>query len=429
MAFDWYARCSYERLLLQQPQVRIQGLWLLKDLYYAVCPDLRTAVTIDGKPLGSWFDESCRVVGAPLTLVETVPEGAEAVPTRSAEELAIGCGEPNNTRGVFVDLHLALPPEFPNFNIDWNGTRAVVRVPRALSSEEESELHRTCERLALPPFQVEVVPGVDAQQQPFRFAVGHGDIELIPSRRLGSSVPTSLRELVEADDDYWSTTRMKILASTDFAHPNEVLPQGFVPAGLGCLVNASVFPPENIRNYLSLYDTVFLVAPLGDQMTSQCQALGVTDTELVDLIELGRVRLLLPQSLDRYAVNWLARIAEAAPNNVIMSRRLAAATVVDTRRRWPLFYPPLAVEDRRAVLDGLTHALGDMARGSPLEVWLRVVRDTLTQSWTGTEAGLNGRGAMGTAHVGVPSFAAKLYEALRGRCGFRSMVNTRIGAS
>ena len=77
------ARKSYERLLLLQPHIRVGGLWQKDHRFFVVCPDLHDGLlTHDGQPLNEWWNDSARVVGAPMELVSAVPEGAVRLPER-----------------------------------------------------------------------------------------------------------------------------------------------------------------------------------------------------------------------------------------------------------------------------------------------------------------------------------------------------------
>jgi hypothetical protein len=354
-------------------------------------------------------------MGSPIQLADASPEGADQINgTRTADELAIGAGEPLTARQLIVYLHLLLPPNFPNFVLADDSGAAKLRVPRALTEDENGRVREAWEKLKLPfPYSVEVVAGLDPSSAQFRWPKDQGDLDLIPSRRLKSELGP-LKALVDEDDSYWSESRIDLLTSTKLTRPIDVLPSDFVPPGTHCLVNASAFPAANIRNYLTLYDAVFLVAPLRGLLDEQCAALGITADELVKLVILGRVRLLLPQPIDRYDRGWLQEVAEAAPQNVIASRRLAAATVLDTRRRWPLFYPPMGISDRHAVLAAICAILDKMAPGPSRSLW-EAILDTIRSSWTNADNMLNERGAQATAVYGVPSLVASMYEKSKGK--------------
>lgn len=416
MGSNRWERWSYGRLLISQPHVRVEGLWRSPERHFVVCPNVDRDRATDGRSLREWFDNSGRAITSPIHIVAAVPEGAERVEARSAEELATLSGEPLTVRDVFVALHLALPIEFPNFHVlDDESSGTVICVPRELSNAEQVLLRGAYAQLDLPgAYRLEVRNDFEPSELEFRHAYGQGDIELRPSRRLGRRFSSSLRQLVEEDDDFWSKSRKDLLAADADVRRQDVLPRDFVTSETSCLVDASIFPPTNIRNQLTLYETTFLVAPLGDRLTDQCTALGITQHELAELVSIGRVRLLLPQSIDRYDIGWLSAIAETAPNHLLLSRRLATATVIETRRRWPLLYPSLGTTERRVVLEWLSSEVRGLGPG-PIRLWGESLLRTLSAAWNGVEHGLNMRGAMGTGHVGIGALAAELFESFYGR--------------
>jgi len=418
MEFDRWARWSYERLLLSQPHTELTGLWKLNGNFYAVCPTLEeSALTIDGKSLQDWFHYECRAITSPIRFVATPPVGAEPVALRNREQMIMLSGSPRTNREVLSDLSLALPREFPNFAVDdLNGGVVSIKFPCPLTNEEQTELMRVYEELGLPkPMRIEVVPELEPQNLAFRFdrAANQGiDLDLLPSRRLPKDIARHVKFVVEDDEDFWATNRLSILGSASLEHPREALTKEYVRSGAGCLVNASVFPREDIRNYLCLYDTVHLVLPLVDFQVEALDALGMTQDELVELVCLGRVRLLLPQAVDRYDSRLLAQVTEASPHGVLLSRRLAAATIIDMRRRSPLLYPLLSVSERRLVLEQLAQVINNQG-GS--WIYRSVVLNFLIDSWSSFERAIHNQGAMGTAFHGIPDLVGRLVQSVRGQ--------------
>ncbi len=334
---------------------------------------------------------------------------------RAIGDLVALRGAPRTLREISSDLAIALGSDFPDLVVDdYISDTLTVTTERALSSDEETAIRRVhAQEGLLSKLVLRVNTDAVGAQGPFRSEFVHGDIALVPSRRSNIPAGAALRTALEADDDFWAEKRHAVLGSVQYKHARDVLPAAFLRGGLGCLVDASVFPPENIRNYLSLYNTVYLVAPLSDHMATACRALSATPRELADLLAMGRVRLLLPQAVDRYDQAWLSEVAERAPDGVLLSRRLAAATVIDTRRRCPLFYPVLGVPERRILLSTLTQFI-DTLPSTEFRSWMGALRDTLIDAWCFGEEHVHDRGAMGTAWPSVPNLVANIYKALRG---------------
>ncbi len=392
----------------------MEGLWKKDDQYYAVCPDLDTVRTQDGKPLEEWFNHHCRVGTSPVSLVASVPALAEHVPARTPEQLALSYGEPLNSVDFFTILHLALPLEFPNFIISSSDDPIVFTFANALSSSNAEMLKLAYESVGCPArYAVKIDPAVTTTLSSFS-AEPAGGISLLPSRRLPASVARSVRNVLEQDEDFWASNRTKLMTTTKWSSSADVLPESFRPNGSAALIDASVFAPENLRNYLCLYDTVYIVAPLRDYLEQQCTSFGITPTEFIELMSTGRIRLLFPQSVNRYDLKWLSAVAERAPDNILLSRRLASATTLDMRRRWPLFALPLRVEDQHAVLAALTKAAAEAENG-PYRLWLSALCSSLGRIWVGQASSLNIRGAMTIIGGGLSQLVAEFIRLGTGR--------------
>jgi hypothetical protein len=414
---DHYARWSYEQLLLQQPHVGFDGLWRVGFHHYVVCPTADTALTPEGEGLRAWFHHKCRAVTSPIEIVTTRPEGAERVPERTASERAVLAGAPRNARDTLADLSLALPRDFPPFALDNPGAEIHIVTREPLTSEQKAVAQASYRSLGhFPLLHFDVQPDRDPVADPFRYdlpVLQSGDIDLIPSRRLPNTYGRDLRFLVEEDDDLWVAARDRLFA-TSHRNPRELLPADWPEDVLTCVVDATVFPPENIRTYLSLYDIVQLALPLGDKFSENCNALGVTFDELKKLVMSGRVRLLLPQPIDRYPKAWIESVAEEAPQNMLFSRRLAAATIADARGRLPLLYPPLSPSERYALLHAIASSADDLVGAAARPRFVQFVCE-LGELWSQAEWSVQSRGAMGTSHLGIGGIAGALYENITGR--------------
>jgi|GEM_PF-3436492 len=414
---DHYARWSYEQLIVQQPHIRFEGLWRDGFRHYIVCPDVQSAQTLKGESLRAWFHHKCRAITAPVEIVDTPSPSTERVPERTVSERAVLAGVPRNIRQTLTDLSLALPREFPQFTLDNPGAEVHLVTPKPLTEEERSTARNTYKSLGQHgALQFVVDPNRDPQADEYRYdlpVLQNGDIDLIPSRRLPSSFGRDLRFLVEEDDDTWVSTREALFSNADLSS-RTLLPKEWLPKKLSCVVDASVFPPENIRTYLSLYDVVQLALPLESAFEKNCQALGLSAKELELLVQSGRVKLLLPQAVDRYPVKWLASVAESAPENLLFSRRLATLTVADARRRIPLLYPPLCPADRHALLHAMASGAGELVGAADQDRFLSFVGD-LGEAWSSAELAVQSRGAMGTSALGVGRIAGAIYEGITGR--------------
>jgi hypothetical protein len=174
-----------------------------------------------------------------------------------------------------------------------------------------------------------------------------------------------------------------------------------------------VFPSKNIRNYLSIYEEVVFAIPLADNHDEILAATGATERELVELASLGRVRFVVPQAIDRYRISFLSKLAQDAPNSLLLSRQLASATIVDVRRRVPFLYPRMSARIRHQFLHTLYH-MSSRIEDVRAKRWIELMLTELCQIWAQAEDMLHHRGAMATSTLGLGSLVGAMIKAERG---------------
>lgn len=381
----------------------------MDHLFYAVCPDLESGLLAhDGSPLAHWFNESGRALGAPIQLVTTHPEGAERVPARSLVERIQLHGEPLTVRDLYAALAIQLPQAFPEFVLNASAGTATILVPRTLSAVELDRLENAFNGFG---FEMKLTVSVDptrfVEPRPFRTRIPtNGDISLMPSRHNRSCYPKHLMRIWEEDEDFWVGNRVRIFTE-DWRDPARCLPGNFNKQTSRCMVNSAVFAPRNMRTYLCLFDRTALVMPLASHFPMALGALRVSEKELLELATRKRVEFLLPQSIDRYPVSFVQKLAEAAPGALLMSRRLAAATVVDARRRAPILYPSLEIDQRRRLLE--------MMYLTSTSALTRALCRELGQIWISSEYQLHSRGAMATPSLGFAPILAAIFKEATGK--------------
>jgi len=410
---DGWARWSYEQLLLRQPHVETAGLWQVGSMFIVHCPKLGEGLLADdGRPIEQWFRDN-KAITTPIGLVAELPPGAESLEARSLRELVATAASPKTLRELLLDLSLLLPREFPRLWLTDSAGRIQVHVERPLDEAETGTLMTAYASLQLSPdLEILVSPKERSSSQGFRDLGGQGNLHLTPSRSLPESFPLKVKWLWEEDEQFWVDHRFQLFEEKQ-PDPRKVLPQGWTEPLSRCLVDAEAFPPRNIRNYLSLYEQVVLAMPQWHSYPQQLLALGLTEAELVELLRLGRVKLLLSKSVESYPPSLLEKVAEEAPESLLLSRRLAGATVADARRRMPLLYPPLSAHERHLVLRELVRATAAIHNPTARNVMEGVIGE-LKRFWTDSEYHLHYRGASTTLGIGIGPLAAVLYQRLKG---------------
>jgi hypothetical protein len=427
--FEPIAKHVFEQFLVLRPLVPVEGLFRAQRRFYIVVPGATTD-NPEGAELVQWFDTELRPLAHPIELTPERPEDATEVSVRRMKEVAEGHGVVRTWYSINRDAALALPDSFPLIGIHADERTAVVQVDRPLDEGELRALESVFERLgAVVPFRVEVstAPSLNTRP-PHRLSRPDGshDLALVPARRLRSDTPNIVSRLVAEDDECWRTEGVRYLSGKSIAPEPRSPSWG---SGPSCLVSTT-FPVANIRSYLTLYSTTIVVAPLAGNLEPTLSAFGVSRQDLTELSQRGHVRWLFPQAIDRYDASWMAELAEAAPNGLLLSRRLALLALRDQRARNPLYHLPATAYERRGVLRALLH----FADSAPLRtgVWgaLRGLVDfqgerqrlfvgtlarALSEHWAEAEYMMQLRGAMGSISGPLARHATELGKLLFGR--------------
>lgn len=399
---DALALGAYERLLLGVPHLRVEGLWAISEQYFIVCPEVRgDEAVLDKKTASQLLSDPSGWPAPPVSVVEHPPAGARRVPTRTVEAMTELRGCSRIPRDIFVDLSLVLGAEFPRFSLVLDhGDGLEIHVERSLEASDIDLLRSAAEALD-EPLKISVVhPSTPADSLTF-YRAAQGDLTLRPSRAMAADIPRKVRWLIEEDEDFWVSHRKEAFLGSAGAAPSDMLPSSWNVDDLRCVVDAGAFPAANLRSYLTLFDTVFLALPFEDQFDEALALLGAKPQDLVDLVSASRLKVLLPQSIDRYPSTRLAEILEANPEAVVASRRLACGVLTDTRRRVPFLHPPFEMDERRLLLQSLDEASRDPAVRPDLRRWFRVVAEACRESWHFAPLAIQRDGAMETGRFGI----------------------------
>lgn len=111
-----------------------------------------------------------------------------------------------------------------------------------------------------------------------------------------------------------------------------------------CLVDASVFPVMNLRSLLLLYDTVYLEVPIEHYLEIFLEQQGISRSELIELVTMGKLVFLLPNAEQRYDRQLILDAYREMPQSVIGRRRintLLTAHLVELRNRCLQRFPEL----------------------------------------------------------------------------------------
>src|ERR1035437_4485938 len=207
------ARYSYESLILQQSHIPFSGLWTNGLHYYAVCPNLNDSpLAANGEPLGEWFDQKCRAITSPITIVQAAPENAIKDQQRTAEELSQIHGEPLTISDVSRELISALPKNFPEFGFNTHIGKAKFYVEKPLSEDEMNILIIIYANLNLS-LRMEILVE-NKSGWPITMPIkGPDALALISSKGLSNNTSRLVKEGYEEDEEFWIDKRLGIFST------------------------------------------------------------------------------------------------------------------------------------------------------------------------------------------------------------------------
>ncbi|HDZ8177356.1 TPA: hypothetical protein RUT37_004693, partial [Escherichia coli] len=271
--------------------------------------------------------------------------------------------------------------------------------PRKLSDDEKSEIGTTLYSVGIK-YVIDYL--IDDSLLNFELSEKrHSDaLALIPNKALPKSVPTRVRNLHEEDEDFWLDNRSLILTSYDF-EKSSALPTSFNKKNSCCFVDAQIFKPDNIRNYLSVYERVVISYPLIGQDNDFLDHLKIPKQHLLELISRGRIQFALPQNIIRYNLSFLEECLNTNPECIILSRRLASSSIIDIRNKTGFLATTFSFEEKLNVLKTL-RALD----GKIFNLFIKA----LSQNWHSMEMNIHERGAMGVSNIGIAPVMSELFN-------------------
>ncbi len=410
---DCTPKWVYESFILMQPGVNVKGLYKKDLMYYIVCDGIdENTLAFDGTSIWEWFDNN-RALGCPISLVDSCPEGAVRIDEREINEIVDSGGGAKNIRNLFSNIIIALPKDFPQINICKGEARIIdVKVERVLTKAELLILKDVILKQGVPVrYKIYVDNSFLNEKEPFRYAFGNGDIDIIPSKLIPYRISKNLLEAIEKDEELWRDKRIKIF-SGEINNLGGLMPDEWDKLESRCFINASVFPQINIRNYLSLYEKTIIAFPILGREEEILSSLRITEDELIGLAELGKVGFVLPQSIDRYQTKLIEKIADSSPESLIFSRRLAAMTIISSRNRFPFLYPPIGIKERAEIIKCLYDLVREVDDDKG-KIFIPIISE-LSRLWSISENMINYRGAMGTTSLGLGMLLSKIVKEMTG---------------
>jgi len=401
---------SYERFVLLNPHIRTEGLYTDGLHFVIVCPNLEdSSMSSDGRPINKWL-EDCRDMCCPISLSTHVPSEWQLVPERSISDLTHGRGKWRNIRSVMSDLLSLLPRDFPKINVMDGEKPGIIGigVERDLTSLEIENLRSAVETLHL---DARVVVRIDVKNaiKPFEYRTtkGPADIDIIPSSLFQWQSFKYIKKSWEKDEDLWIRNKEQVI-NGKFTDKRLFFPSGWSDDKSVCFIDYWTHEHQDIRTCLTVYDCVIIGLPFRDNFSKLLDRLKCSEQELIDLAKISKIAFAVPQSIDRYPVDFLDRVASEAPDSLLLPRQLASVVLLDARQRRPFLFPPFGIRERREFLSCLSLLFQEETKITP-KSFMSAVIDGLGKIWFSYHDSINDRASMGISfHSLTPLYASIL---------------------
>jgi hypothetical protein len=344
-----WARWSVQRLQLKYLEVDAELYERGYEFLVLICNG-----RVPFSDLTKEFDYAVRPATANIKLVESVPDGflrVETVSDLTAERWL--ADEPLPTGWVNKLLSLVVP-NMPKGRIDFlHDRKRYVFRHFGMTDIERQRVELACSELGIPlpiEYQLEVQQAI---APPSAIRSREDFLELSTLRGLSAIAP-NVRVLVERDEDEW-----RLFAGGDSGQYFSADDLEFA-SKFSCLFDVRDHSDVQLSELLTIYDVVHVIPT---ENTEWLDRHRVSLDELEELVSMGRLRLVLPNAIERYPENLITAVADVDASALTLSRSLAVKTIKSGARKDPLLYGPLSMRERLLLLKALyVHAPDEITR-------------------------------------------------------------------
>lgn len=397
---------NYESFIIKKYEFNHFGLFHDGHNVYAVIKNYEECnTTLD--EIQKLYDYEFKTLGVPgPTFIDEIRVGFVKIDFRNTYEKINLFGQPFNTSDFENNISIVMPPNFHPFHVDmkWSDNTLTFTFNKKLTKSEIDEVILLCESLGY--YGYKYIINVDGELPNYKYQQNKnntkGNLTLVASRYLKNNQPKEVIEKYEEDQEFWIEKRVSIFSDTSFTR-DECIPDTFINSKNRCFVDASVFPRNNIREYISLYDTVIIAIPLVDTSRKQSfyDIFKINKLELLELVRRGRIKFVAFQNLQRYDSTFLVDVLSVDSECVLFSRRLAAASLLAIREKTGLFGAVFDSYTQYKILQEFYNSKNDE---------LKILAESLSNNMAFLEYGINQKGAMGVSQFCGASFAAQIYK-------------------
>ncbi|WP_159565216.1 hypothetical protein [Budvicia diplopodorum] len=401
-------KSNYETFIIQNYKFDHIGLFHDEENIYAVIQN-HERYNFTLKEIQDLYDYKYKTMGAPGPMfINEIKQNFNKINLRNIYEKVNLFGQPFNAREFDNNLSIAMPSQFHPFHADlsWADNTFTFILKKEISKTEFDEIVLICESLGYYGYKYEI--NTDSSLPEYNYIDkenynNQGNLTLTASSYLKTNYPNEIIEKYEEDQEFWLENKLNILTDTNFTI-EQCLTDSFIRNKNSCFIDATVFIRNNIREYLSLYDTIIIAIPLSESHHENnfYDMFKINRIELLELVKRGRVKFVAYQNINRYDLNFLADVLSIDSECVLFSRRLTASSLLGIRNKTGLFGFAFDSETQYNILKS--------CYSSNIES-LYILAESISDNMAFLEYALNQRGALAVSQFGAANFAAQIYKA------------------
>ncbi|MFP7410756.1 hypothetical protein [Aeromonas veronii] len=274
----------------------------------------------DLETINNVFEREIRYITAPIKLIDKQPEKYEyELDCISDEDI------PSNFEGfpyTLSQLHIHIASIHKDVKVAAITTNhqehiIVIELDASNTYSDAISVQITANKLKLP-FDVKVIlstknaPLIDIGDEVFIIAPSQA------KKNLGC-------EFVERDESLWYENVEKFYDGSF----NKSELYFFDENKSCCLVNFSLFKNANLRNHLLLYDVVYCILPLAENMQHFLEEQKINRDDILNLVSRGRLKIINLQPENRLDYGFINELFRTNPAAVISRRAISALSAID----------------------------------------------------------------------------------------------------
>nr|WP_321239366.1 hypothetical protein [uncultured Tolumonas sp.] len=266
------------------------------------------------------FDNEIRYITTPIKLVQTLPSN-DLTKIQAIED----CNVYENISGLPLTLQqiqILVESIIPSIQIssikeNFESQQIIITIKDKQEPKYIEEIQSKTDKLDTA-FRIKIIDGGTSTKQ---VKIDNEFFNILPS----SYFKNLNCEFIERDEELWFSNAEAIY-SGDYQKQDLYF---FEKNKKSCLVNLSKFKNANIRNHLLLYDVVYCVLPLKEDMEKILRQQNITKNDLLEMISKGRIKILNMQPENRLDHGFLREAYQENKNGIVSRRALSALCAID----------------------------------------------------------------------------------------------------